>query len=80
MAAQVPSVGRMVHYKPDMTEVHQAAIITAVFFDSEGAVLEAVNLAVFSSDGVTFKWNCLPDQRAQAADTWHWPEYVPGTK
>lgn len=84
-----PSVGRMVHYVPEI-EMCRAAVVTEVVGGSEvdGYI---VGLAVFGLDATTFRHDVPQDEprnvtqtpqigdpppSGAAAGTWHWPERV----
>lgn len=76
--AQVPSVGRVVHYVAFGTPggeypvgAHRAAIITQVHNE------RYVDLCVLNPTGLFFNQSCECDAAGQKPGSWHWPEYVP---
>ncbi len=64
---QKASVGRIVHYVPDGSSEHLAALITRV----EPGV--GIDLAVFDSDSMFRAFSILHDANF-GQGTWHWPE------
>lgn len=73
--AQVPSVGRVVHYVAfgtpggEYPSVHRAAIITET-------VGGRVALCILNPTGMFFNLDVPEDQTGRAPGTWHWPERV----
>ncbi len=63
---QKASVGRIVHYVPDGSGEHLAALVTGVYEDG-------VNLTVFDSDSM-FRAHSIPYDDGHDNGTWHWPE------
>ncbi len=79
MAAQQPSVGRVVHYvsRGSADGVFgrecRAAIITAVDQDNPEAI---VDLCVLNPGGMFFDRDVVSDEDEHGGGTWHWPERV----
>lgn len=75
---QVPSVGRVVHYKSygtpggEFTAECRAAIITEVYYPEEPE--GPVGLCVLNPTGIFLNRN-IPF--GDKPGNWHWPEYVP---
>jgi hypothetical protein len=65
---QKASVGRIVHYVPDGSREHLAALVTSVADDT-------VNLTVFDADSM-FRAYEIPHDANCAPGTYHWPERV----
>ncbi len=65
---QAASVGRIVHYVPDGSREHLAALITGVYEDG-------VNLTVFDNDSM-FRAYAIPHDDGHDCGTWHFPERV----
>lgn len=76
--AQVPSVGRIVHFVHG--SAHYAAIITApdyTYPDPVGGVdIQGDALTVFPPNEAPFTVVTNNDESGTSG-TWHWPEYVP---
>lgn len=71
MDAQVPSVGRMVHYVSTATgePVCRAAIVTEVGD-------ERIGVQVFLPDAVFPDRDVAHSETSHEGGTWHWPERV----
>jgi len=67
MSDQKVSVGRIVHYVPNGSTEHLAALVTKV----ESGVV--VDLTVFDSDSMFRAFSILHDADC-GESTWHWPE------
>jgi hypothetical protein len=79
--AKVPSVGRVVHYVAYGTPggefpvgACRAGIVTEV--DEPDNPESPIGVCVLNPTGIYFNQH-LPYNTAQAAGSWHWPEYVP---
>jgi len=82
MGAQVPSVGRIVHYVSYGTpggeygKECRAAIITEVSPESKGEGQEIIGLCVLNPTGQFFNRGCVHSETEHVGGSWHWPERV----
>lgn len=78
MTQQVPSVGRIVHYrsygtpKGEFSSTCRAAIITEV--DKPGDPDSPVGICAINPTGIFFNQHI---QHGDQPGQWHWPEFVP---
>jgi len=81
MSAQVPTVGRIVHYRSlgsadgrFASECRAAVVTQTGRVGTDGA--EWVGLAVLNPTGLFFDADIPQDEAGKAGGTWHWPERV----
>jgi hypothetical protein len=88
MSAQLPSVGRIVHYVSygtaggEFPSTCRAAVVTAtdkyVPAEESATSPEFVDLAVLNPEGMFFNRDVSHFEDGTIGGTWHWPERVGG--